>query len=95
MNFLQFANKVVPYETFLMDIASIVVHQLKEDSADPEYISQRKAFQIFGRRNVERWRKLNLITAIQRPGKIEYKTSDLRLLQRRPQDYFNETDMQP
>ncbi len=85
---IQFPDKSVTYSTFLDDIASRVVALLKKDANDPEYISQRKAFEIFGRRNVERWRRLGRVKPSKRPGKVEYKTSDLRLLQRTEQDYL-------
>ena len=57
MTFLQFADKSVPYGVFVKDVAAEVVHLLKKDDADPDYVSQRKAFEMFGRRNVERWRR--------------------------------------
>ncbi len=85
---IQFADKSVKYSTFLDDVAAKVVALLKKDANDPEYISQRKAFEIFGRRNVERWRRLGRVKPSKRPGKVEYKTSDLRLLQRTEQDYL-------
>ncbi len=85
---IQFADKSVKYSTFLDDVAARVVALLKKDANDPEYISQRKAFEIFGRRNVERWRRLGRVKPSKRPGKVEYKTSDLRLLQRTEQDYL-------
>lgn len=85
---LQFADKSVKYSTFVDDVAARVVALLKKDNNDPDYISQRKAFEIFGRRNVERWRRLGRVKPSKRPGKVEYKTSDLRLLQRTEQDYL-------
>lgn len=86
---IQFPDKCVSYATFVEDVAAQVVRLMKADSDDPEYISQRKAFQIFGRRNVERWRKQGKVQPCKRPGKVEYCTADLRLLQRTQQDYFN------
>jgi hypothetical protein len=65
---------------------------IKNDSKDPEYISQRKAFKTFGRVNVERWRREGKITPYKRPGKLEYRTADLRLLQRQSQDYLSDKD---
>ncbi len=85
---IQFADKSVKYSTFLDDVAARVVALLKKDANDPEYISQRKAFEIFGRKNIERWRRQGKITPCKRPGKLEYRTADLRLLQRTQQDYF-------
>ncbi len=90
MQFLQFLDHLIPYDTFLNDVAARVVSMLKTDKDDPEFVSQRKAYEMFGRRNVERWRKQGKIEPCKRPGKLEYRTADLRLLQRTVQDYFNE-----
>lgn len=87
MDILQFHDKSVPYRVFVQNVAAEVVNLLKKDKQDPEYVSQRKAFEIFGRRNVERWRRQGRITPRKRPGKLEYLTADLRLLQRTQQDY--------
>lgn len=92
MAFLQFLDHLIPYDTFLNDVAARVVKMLKTDKDDPEYVSQRKAYEMFGRRNVERWRKQGKIEPCKRPGKLEYRTADLRLLQRVKQDYFKSTD---
>lgn len=90
MEFLPFTDKSVPYRVLVDDIAARVVALLKKDQSDPEFISQRRAFDIFGRRNVERWRRLGKVKPCKRPGKLEYRTSDLRLLQRTEQDYLNQ-----
>ena len=92
MAFLQFLDHLIPYDTFLNDVAARVVKMLKTDKDDPEYVSQRKAYEMFGRRNVERWRKQGKVEPCKRPGKLEYRTADLRLLQRVTQDYFQSTD---
>lgn len=89
MALLQFLDHLIPYETFLNDLASRVVALLKSDNDDPEYVSQRKAFEIFGRRNVERWRRQGKVEPVKRPGKVEYRTSELRMLQRTIQDYLD------
>ena len=90
-NLLHFTDRLIPYDTFLNDIASRVVRLLKTDADDPEFVSQRKAYDMFGRRNVERWKRLGMVQSYKRPGKVEYRTADLRLLQRQSQDYFTET----
>lgn len=90
MELFRFWNRIVTYDAFLNDLAARIVRLLKAEHDDPEFISQRRAFEIFGRRNVERWRKQGKITPCKRPGKVEYKTSELRFLQRTVQDYFNE-----
>lgn len=89
MTHIHFPDKSVRYSTFVDDIAARVVHLLKQDSKDPEFISQRKAFEIFGRKNVERWRRLGKVQVFKRPGKLEYLTAELRLMQRTQQDYLN------
>ena len=86
--FLEFPDKCVSYSTFLDDVAARIVRLLKDDSKDPEYVSQRKAFKIFGRRNVERWRREGRVDPIKRPGKVDYLMADLRLLQRTQHDYL-------
>jgi len=90
MAFLQFLDHLIPYDTFLNDVAARVVKMLKTDSTDPEYVSQRKAYDMFGRANVERWRKQGKVEPCKRPGKLEYRTADLRFLQRATQDYFKD-----
>lgn len=49
MMFLQFADKSVPYGVFVKDVAAEVAVLLQQFKDDPEYISQNKAFAIFGR----------------------------------------------
>ena len=49
MTFLQFADKSVPYGVFVKDVAAEVAVLLQQFKDDPEYISQNKAFAIFGR----------------------------------------------
>lgn len=85
---IQFSDKVVSYDTFLTDLASRVVQMIKEDKDDPEYISQRQAFKMFGKGNVLRWDGKGFLTTRKRPGKIEYQMTELRRQQRIEQDYF-------
>lgn len=88
---IQFSDKVVPYEVFIEDLAYRVVRLMKEGQEWPEYISQRKAYERFGRANVERWRREQKLTIRKRPGKIEISTLDLRKCQAVEQDYFQTT----
>ncbi len=90
MAFIQFADKSVPYGVFVKDVAAEVAVLLQRYKDDPEYISQNKAFAMFGRANVERWRKQGKVTLFKRPGKLEYLTAELRLLKEKQQDYFKE-----
>lgn len=85
---IDFPDKSVTYDTFVRDVASSVVRMLADTHNDPEMVSQRKAYAMFGRDNVDRWRKQGKITPCKRPGKVEYRTIELRTLQRLQQDYF-------
>ena len=80
--FLQFSDKSVPYRVFVQDVAAQLASYLNQDNEDPEYISQNQAFRIFGRKQVERWRNTGKVSPIRRVQKLEYRTADLRLLQR-------------
>ena len=88
MHTLDFSDMSVTYDTFVRDVATYVVRMLSEVRNDPEFISQRQAYAIFGRGNVDRWRKQGKIEPCKRPGKVEYRTSELRALQSKKQDYF-------
>lgn len=85
---IDFPDKSVTYDTFVRDVASSVVRMLADTHNDPEMVSQRKAYAMFGCGNVDRWRKQGKITPCKRPGKVEYRTIELRTLQRLQQDYF-------
>ena len=85
---LQFPDKIVSYDTFMDDLAARIVRKIQRAEADPETVSQRKAYAIFGRANVDRWRREGRIHPCKRPGKVEYCMADLRLLQQTQQDYF-------
>lgn len=77
---MQFADLGVTYDQFLTDLAARLARSLKEQAADPEYLSHRQASAIFGRANVERWRASGLSHGIRKGGKILYRTSELRQL---------------
>ena len=85
---LDFTDKSVTYDTFIHDVATSVVRMLADTRNDPEMVSQRQAYAMFGRGNVDRWRKQGKITPCKRPGKVEYRTVELRALQQKKQDYF-------
>ena len=85
-----FPDKCVTYSTFINDLATVLVPKLKEAMENPsDIISQNRAFQLFGQGNIRRWREKGLVEPVsKRPGKIEFRLSDLRILQQRKQDYF-------
>lgn len=86
---IDFPDKTVSYRTFMRDLSAHIVKMLNEEKHDPEFMSTRQAYATFGRRNVERWRKAGKLQPYIRPGKTEYETAQLRLLQRTEQDYIN------
>ena len=85
---IQFSDKMVSYDTFMDDLATRIAHRMQQSKQDPETVSQRKAFLMFGRANVERWRRKCMIEPCKHGGKLEYRTADLRLLQQIKQDYL-------
>ncbi len=87
---IQFADKLVPYEVFIKDLARELTAQTSEAlRVQNNIISQNQAYKRFGAGNVRRWLKEGLLMPIsKRPGKIEYNIFDLKRLQKRQQDYF-------
>lgn len=85
---LDFSDRSIPYDVFLRDVATTVVSMLREQKDEPEFVSKRRAYELFGRANVDRWLRNEEIMPHIRPGKVELKTADLRALQNKVQDYF-------
>ena len=85
---IQFADKIVSYETFMNDLVNRIVTEVEERKRLPEYVSKRKASEMFGRGNVDRWIAANRLTIRKRPGKIELLTAELRRCQAVEQDYL-------
>lgn len=85
---IQFADKMVSYDTFMNDLSSRIVAKIKSTRNDPEYVSQSQAYRMFGRANVERWRRNGKVSPRKRPGKLEYSVVELRKLQEVSQDYY-------
>lgn len=88
--YIQFPDRNVSYESFMTDLTARLARVIKSDAADPEYVSQRTAYSIFGRKNVDRWRRTGKVSPCKRPGKVEYRMADLRLIQRTEQDYLDQ-----
>ena len=89
MQLTDIKNEKSDYWAFVNDVANKIVTILKEDRDDPDYISQRKAWEIFGQGNVKRWVKEGLVEPHRRGGKIEYRTALLNELRRTPVDYYD------
>lgn len=86
--FIQFPDRCVSYDTFMDDLSARIVRNMQRAEADPKTVSQRQAYAIFGRANIDRWRREGRVKPCKRPGKVEYCMADLRLLQQTQQDYF-------
>lgn len=84
---IEFPDGTVSYERFVNDLSTEIVQKLKENERMPEFISQRKAFKLFGRANVERWRRTGKISPRIRPGRMDYNVMELKRLQNIQQDY--------
>ena len=78
----------VPLCRQLLISATEVVRMLTEQKDEPEFVSKRKAYGLFGRANVDRWLRNEEIIPHIRPGKVELRMADLRALQNRVQDYL-------
>ena len=87
---IQFPDKMVPYEVFIKDLAREIVVQTSQAQLNPSgIVSQNRAFKLFGEGNVRRWVKTGVLVPVsKRPGKVEYRISDLQRLQVRKQDYW-------
>lgn len=85
---IEFSDKLVSYETFMDDLSSRIAHKLLRAANDPEFVNQRTAYRIFGRANVDRWRRTGQVQPFKRPGTVDYRMADLRLLQSTSQDYL-------
>lgn len=85
---IQFADKVVSYDTFMNDLVARIVSEVEKRKSEPEIISKRKAYEMFGRANVDRWMSEGKLTIRKRPGKVELLTAELRRCQAVEQDYL-------
>lgn len=88
---LLFDDKCVNYETFIRDLSSALVPMLVEVLRSKSGIlSQRQAYKRYGEANVKRWKRTGALVPLSiRPGKVEYRITDLQRLQARFQDYFD------
>ena len=85
-----FPDKCVSYDTFIDDLSTALVPKLVDALSHPGgMISQNEAYRLFGKANVNRWlRQQRLFPVAKRPGKIEYRYTDLQVCQQRVQDYL-------
>lgn len=91
---IQFADKMVSLDTFLSAIRNVVQEEISKAVGKRQFITQAKAFDTFGRRNVERWVKEGKVKVFGRGknGKItryEYRLSELEACACQVQDYLH------
>ena len=91
---IQFADKMVSFDTFLSAIRNVVQEEVSKAVGKRPFITQAKAYSTFGRRNVERWVKEGLVQVHGRgkDGKItrlEYRISELEACACKIQDYLH------
>lgn len=82
----------VSYEAFLDELTDSLAPKLAAMMKKPPQTvcSQREAYRRFGVGNVRRWKREGKLKPFaKRPGKIEYKISDLKELFNNEQDYFS------
>lgn len=91
---IQFADKMVSFETFISAIRNVVQEELGKAVGKRPFISQARAYSTFGRRNVERWVKEGKAKVFGRgkDGKVtryEYRISELEACADQVQDYLH------
>lgn len=57
---IQFEDKMMSFDTFLSAIRNVVQEELGKAVGKRPFVSQAKAFNTYGRRNVERWVKWDM-----------------------------------
>ena len=92
---IEFADKMVSFETFLSAIRNVVKEEVSNAVGKRPFITQAKAYATFGRRNVERWVKEGKVKVFGRgkDGKVaryEYKLSELEACADKVQDYLHQ-----
>ena len=91
---IQFADKMVSFDTFLSALRNVVKEEISKAVGKRPFITKAKAFDAFGRRNVERWVKEGKVKVYGRGknGKItryEYRVSELEACAFKVQDYLS------
>lgn len=85
-------DEYASYEKFLEELTSSLAPKIAAmmKNVPKTVCSQREAYRRFGVGNVRRWKKEGRLKPFaKRPGKIEYRLTDLRELFNQEQDYFS------
>ncbi len=91
---IQFADKMVSFETFLSAIRIVVKEEVGKAVGKRPFISERKAINTYGRENVKRWVAKGDVELIARgkDGRTTrkyYRVSELEACACRVQDYLH------
>lgn len=70
-----------------IEIEYLALRIAKMQAGEREFIGQKEAHLRFGRQNVERWVREEILQRYKRPGKIEYRLEDLYRCALEPYDY--------
>ena len=54
---IQFADKMLSFDTFLSAIRNVVKEEVCKAVGKRPFLTQAKAYDIYGRKNVERWKR--------------------------------------
>lgn len=85
-------NTIILDHSSVAELAEMIADKLALKLKKPSLpvCSQREAYARFGTGNVRRWKKEGKLKPFaKRPGKTEYKISELTELFNQEQDYFN------
>ena len=90
---IQFGDKMLSFDTFLSAIRNVVQEEVNKAVGKRPFITQAKAYETYGRKNVERWKREGKIKDFARgkEGKItrhEYRISELDACANKVQDYL-------
>ena len=91
---IQFADKMVSFDTFLSAIRNVVSEEVSKAVGKRPFITQAKAYSTFGKSNVKRWVDEGKVKVFGRGknGKVtrkEYRLSELEACACKVQDYLH------
>ena len=79
---IQFADKMLSFDTFLSVIRNVVKEEVCKAVGKRPFLTQAKAYDIYGRKNVERWKREGKVKdfARGRNGKIRTPIEAYKML---------------
>lgn len=84
-----FSDKSVTLSQFLDGLATQLAIKMVQVEKGTLEITQAKAYKMFGRGDVDRWKKSGKLKPVRvSPGKIRYKLIDLQKLSKIQQNYL-------